>query len=483
MTGTIVLVLAYLYKAIEVFNRNKLLLGKFDMKLLINFKETAFILLGFLTLLLIQCKTSPADLPKVEDINIERVLVGTSKMSITPPEGLGIGMSGFSGQGLFVGVHDELFVRTIVITDQESGETAIHCSIDQLNFRSHSFLALYNRIINEIESLSNLPVSNLFVTATHTHGGPDTTHPLNIEHIDHAIFESIKAASESKQEAKMRVGKTIATNVNTNRQNPHRGFLGNFICSLEVNLDGNSDKEVDIIEFINNMDISIASMITFGVHSTVMGQHNDLLTSDLAGNTSKHIENKKGNNHICLFLYTGGGDQSPVDRTQDGRFIDHPVTGVAAYGERLGSQILPAFENATFIESVSMESIVVPVALQRDWSPQNNQADQMETRAIYGLKYSDDFVIVGTPFELFASTVQEIKNQAPFNQAVILSLTNGVAHYIPPEETYNKMPHPDRPDSLYVVDQCYENRTSIYTSTAEGIFKDQCLELLHLLDN
>ena len=447
----------------------------------INFKSVVvFGLLCLVVTLFLRCDSDKSSSNNNEDA-VERVLIGTSKINITPPEGMGIGMSGFSGQGLFEGVHDELYVRSVVITDQETGETAIHCAIDQLNFRSSSFNILYNRVVSEIPELSYLPASNILVTATHTHGGPDTTNSINIEQRDEAIFQSIKSAFQSQQEAQMRIGKTNAYDVNTNRQNPHLGPLGNFVCSLEVNLDGNSDKEVDLIEFINNDNESIASIITFGVHSTVMGQHNPLLTGDLAGYTSRYIENAKGNGHISLFLYTGGGDQSPVDRTQDAPFIDHPVTGVAAYGERLGSQILPAFDEAEFVTSITIESIMVPVPLERDFSPQDNIADGNETRAIYGLKYSNDFVIVGTPFELFASTVQEMKEQSPFDHAVILSLTNGVAHYIPPQDTYNETPHPDRLDSLYTVDQCYENRTSIFTSSAESIFKERCLELFSLL--
>lgn len=448
-----------------------------------NFKHRIILLLITLSsFVFFQCNSGPMDSQDM-DAEIERLLVGTSKMSITPPVGLGIGMSGFSGQDIFEGVHDELFVRTIVITDKESNETAIHCSIDQLNIRSSSFHAIYNRIISKIEGLGDLPISNLFITATHTHGGPDTTNPINIDQRDSAIFESIKAAAQSQQEAKMRIGKTNAENVNVNRQNPHLGILGNFICTLEVNHQGFSDKEVNIVEFINNNAISIASMVTFGVHSTVMGQHNAMLTGDLAGYTSRYIESNLGNNHISLFLYSGGGDQSPVDRTQDAPFIDHPITGVAAYGERLGEQILPAFEEANFIKSISIESIVAPVPLERDWSPQDNDPDQTETRAIYGLKYSNDFILIGTPFELFASTIKDIKSQTPFKQTIILSLTNGVAHYIPPAETYNEMPHPDRPDSLYTVDQCYENRTSIFTSSAEAIFQEQCLILLDMLSD
>lgn len=451
------------------------------MKLQINFKSMVMLFGICLSIMLFtQCNSDSASSNEIDN-SIEKVLVGTSKMSITPPEDMGIGMSGFSGQGLFEGVHDELYVRTLTITDQVTGETAIHCAVDQLNFRSNSFISVYNRVVSEIPELSDIPVSNIFITATHTHGGPDTTNPINIEQRDEAVFQSIVSAFESRQEAQMRIGKTTASNVNTNRQNPHFGPLGNFVCDLEVNLDGNSDKEVDIVEFINNDNKSIASIITFGVHSTVMGQHNALLTGDLAGYTSRYIENAKGNEHVSLFLYTGGGDQSPVDRTQDAPFIDHPVTGVAAYGERLGSQILPAFDQAVFLESITIKSVVVPLVLERDYSPQDNISDGTETRTIYGLKYSDDFVIVGTPFELFASTVQDMKNQEIFDHAIILSLTNGVAHYIPPANSYNEVPHPSRPDSLYTIDQCYENRTSIFTSSAEAIFKERCLDVFTLL--
>ncbi|MEX0274227.1 MAG: neutral/alkaline non-lysosomal ceramidase N-terminal domain-containing protein [Flavobacteriaceae bacterium] len=414
----------------------------------------------------------------------ELVLVGSSKKDITPPPNLGIGMSGYSARtGSFSGIHDRLYVRTLVITDQDDGHTTIHCSIDQLSFASNHLRELYDRVTSEIDGLENIPISNLFVTATHTHGGPSTVNRDNTENRNDIMFESIKEAFQNRKAAQMRVGVTTVTNVNVNRQNPHYGVhLGNFVCPLEINPAGDSDQDAHFIEFVGTDGLSIASMFTFGVHSTVMGLHNLKITGDLAGYASRYIEEHTNPDHISLFLYSGGGDQSPIDRTQDAHLIDHVNTGVKAYGDRLGSQVLPAFQNGVFVQDVSISSIAMPLTLERDWQPQDDIPDTLETVALYGIRYSDNVAVIATPFELFSATVKELKKNSPFGHTLILSLTNGARSYLAPESTYNRKPNSTRDDpeaALYTIDQCYENRTSIYTSGAEGEFVTKCTQLIN----
>lgn len=453
-------------------------------------KITTIILIG---ITMLSCsKKDTSDSQQTENPIGEVLMVGTNKSSITPPIGEEIKMSGYSGRTLpFNNIHDDLYVRTVVITDQDDETTTIHISIDQLNFDSGSFIEIHNRITSEITGLSDLPISNLFISATHSHGGPSTasiTHVPTVEYKtnrNNIIIQSIKTAFENKQEARMRIGTVNATNVNANRQNPHTDGEGNFVCTLEVS-SGNSDKTVEFVEFINTSDKSIASIVLFGVHSTVMGQHNLQITGDLAGYASRYIENNTDSGHVSLFIMSGGGDQSPIDRTQGPEDINNNNTGVEAYGNRLGEQVVPEFNNGIFLEEINITTLVFPVPLERDWQDQDDIPDAQETRAIYGLKYTDEFVIVGTPFELFSSTVQDLRQASPFENTFIQSLTNGTGHYIPPSSTYNRVPNPTRVDperTLYVLDQCYENRTSIFTSTAEGILKDKCFLMLAELDN
>lgn len=319
--------------------------------------------------------------------NPEIVLVGTNKMLVSPPEGQGIKMSGYSGRTEpFESIHDNLFARSLVIEDQDDLTTTIHVSIDMLNIGSDVFYEVFQRVNQQIPNL-NLPLANLFITATHTHGGPSVhTQQAAAYKLDRTqkIVQSIINAYQNKQPTRIRVGSIDALNVNRNRQNPHSSGQ----CALEVNPLGNSDKEAHFMEFINQQGQSIASMTTFGVHSTVMGLHNKKITGDLAGYASRHVENAKGNNHVSLFLYTGGGDQSPVVRTQDAPKIDDPVTGPKAFGDRLGSQLIAGFETGSYINDIRIKSDTMLLALQRDFQPKDDIPDTQEIRALYGIRYS-----------------------------------------------------------------------------------------------
>ena len=126
------------------------------------------------------------------------------------------------------------------------------------------------------------------------------------------------------------------------------------------------------MECVDLQDKSVASMFTFGAHSTVMGLHNLKIAGDLVGYACRYMEENTNDDHVSLFLYFGGGNQSPIDRTQGKHFIDNPRTGVKAYDHRLGSQILPSFANGTFVKEVDISSIARPIILQRDWDPQDD---------------------------------------------------------------------------------------------------------------
>lgn len=432
-----------------------------------KFFTVTLLLASFLFLIFLQaCKPTPESplpikipLPFGHDIDPPELSVGVAKQLITPPQNQGIKMSGYSSRTTpFLGVHDDLFVRAIVVS--QGNRMTIHVSTEQLNIPSNSFVAIHQQLAN---LNINLPITSLFISATHTHGGPSVT---DISHApsqqykqyrQNLIVQTIKDAYDNQVPANIKYGSMMTQLVNVNRQ----VVVLPDSCYIGADPSGHSDRELQFVEFVDKQGNSMASIVLFGVHSTVMGEHNDYITGDIAGYTSRYVEQNAGAGHISLWMMSGGGNQSPRHWHQPtSSFLDN-VKSPEAQGNVLGSYVIQGMQNAQIEKNTLIDSDSIYINLQK------KNSNTYQTRILYGIRFSDNIVLIATPFELFSQTVEQVKTQSAFAHTMLFSQTNGRGGYLPSPGTWTY--------------GCYENGSSFYMPSAEPTFVSECMTLINRL--
>ena len=126
-------------------------------------------------------------------------------------------------------------------------------------------------------------------------------------------------------------------NINRREYSPEHGWWW-----LGYNPQGPSDKTVTVLRFDALSGNPIALLINYAVHAVVMGPDNYQITGDLAGATSRYVENyyrgtPKGarsdagfairlrpedanNDVVALWTSTAARDQNPVSEARDSDF-------------------------------------------------------------------------------------------------------------------------------------------------------------------
>jgi len=194
---------------------------------------------------------------------IGRLQVGAAKVDITPPQDLLVSPQEES-RG-FVGVHEHIYVRTIVL---DNGlEQAVIVAINLI--RVPNQLELTRRITDTI----GCAPEHVMLASTHNHCVPregrigEQTNPKSVAcfaMVKKKVLKVVREAKASLQPARIGFFGRDKVYINTNRDE----MVGDR-CRLGVNPNGPSDKSVDVIKFEALSGEPIAMFINYGVHAVV----------------------------------------------------------------------------------------------------------------------------------------------------------------------------------------------------------------------
>ena len=396
----------------------------------------------------------------VSDAIMHKYLVqaGAAKIEVTPAVGDSLLMSGFSGRNQpFKGVHDGLFLKAVVLFD---GHTySAHFTSDQLTV-SEEQVRTISTMLEEMDI--PIPHSQLFMSATHTHGGISTSRGLQHVRTNYRrqrtlqMAEVIAQAYRNLKPAQLRLARIQVPGIHNNRQE----IIPGVECDLGSDVDGVSDKTLYITRLMRLDGTPLASMLLFGVHATMLGQHNYYLTGDLPGAVTAHLEQLWGPDHISLWMMSGGGDQSPTYFHQKTEAFRDEIRSPKGLADQMVSEFLPALsERERPLTVIHFDATLLPLVLHR-------KSGSTDRRQIYFLEWNDETIVIGTPFELFAQTVIDICEASPYENTLVHSLTNGVAYYLPMPESWER------------EFTCYENKTSLFGRDSEPQVKDAIINHL-----
>jgi hypothetical protein len=387
---------------------------------------------------------------------------GAARVDITPAPDAALPMSGYgSRKDGFQGIHDNIFVRAIVIDD---GNT--QCAIvawELLHVPNSVWATVTQRIANEL----GIRPENVLVAAVHNHGAPSLAGGLGeasaatkayTAKVEDAAIDAVRRAKAKLQPARVGAGSGQAF-VNVNRV--EQTVEGEWV--LGHNENGPSDKTVAVLRFEDLSGKPIAFLINYAVHAVVMGPRNYQITGDLAGATSRFVEQhylgkdtprsdggprlalrpmEKGEGDGAVALWTSGaaGDQNPVAMESGNDF-----SLVNSLARILGEAAVRVAEGIRTAPEARIRSAQKTVTCPgRRLDPNSGatkeykfaDADPVQLRLT--LVSINDVALAGVSGEVFTAIQQHLKQVSPVAQTIMVTHANGARGYIPSDAGFER---------------------------------------------
>jgi len=383
---------------------------------------------------------------------------GAARVDITPPADAALPMAGYGGrtQG-FKGIHDRIYVRAVVLDDGATQAAIV--AWESLFVPDGVWASTSKRIAEE----TGIRPDSVLLSAVHDHGaptlGPPDPTPQQVAYrtaVENAAVEAVRRAKTQLQPARFGIG-TSQAHVNVNR----REFSEGRGWWLGYNDDGPSDKTLTVLRFDDLSGRPIAFWINYPVHAVVMGPENYQITGDIAGATSRFVEQhylgndrprsdmgmrlrlrpeEKGTGEGAIALWTSGaaGDQNPVSTTNGEDF-----TLVDGLGKILGEAAVraaAAIKTAPDASLRGVQRVVTCPGRRVEPGPtpraeyKFNDADPVNIRL--SLLMINDIALAGVSGEVFTLIARRLQKESPARHTVMVTHTNGSSGYIPNDAAF-----------------------------------------------
>jgi len=422
--------------------------------------------------------------------------IGLARADITPP--VGIAMVGFAGRGPSIGQTDPLFATALVFKDEKGQAVMIACDLLGLSYD------VVTEIRQEISSRTDIQPSNITISCTHTHYGPDsyrdesapdvTAYRTNLKY---KLAGMVQEACNSFREIEWGVA-WGASDIGINR----REKLEDGRIVLGKHPEGPIDRQVGVLRIDDAEGNPVASCVNFACHPVSQGGGMQLISADFPGRMRDVVEQLTG--VPCLYLQGACGNINPIR-------MEHSYHPARSLGTRLGCEVVKVWETIQTEEETGLATVSKTVGIPQMMygseseaetlvSELTRQLEQLQTQggakgSIYWVKRRlerakqaleswrsgepvptidvelqawrlGNLGCTTAPGEVFNEIGTKIKQRSSFKNTFFLGYTNGSIGYVPTEAAY--------PEGGYeVTHACRVNKE------AAGIITEGCLELLH----
>lgn len=389
---------------------------------------------------------------------------GSARVDITPTAP--VALAGYASRNeLSKGVHDPLSAR--VLAFEHEGRRLVLVSTDLIGFYGGSAEAIRKAIL----TTTHLDPSELFLTAIHTHSGPnvgideDRGKPSNIAYtkelgpkLASAVKEALGHLSPS------RIGTASGSSpVGVNRRETVTDRSGKTRIVLGRNPGALTDREVQVLVVRPEQDDHPATVLfAYSTHSTSLGPQNYLISGDIHGIAEQFVEKYLGHGVIAPAFAGASGDIDPWVRvlprfkSEEG-WVPEPVLMGTMLGEEVVNVAgaLKATSNAGPVKT-SIKTLTLPGKPGRE----EGVTPSRPTRALnVTVGRVGDMAFVGLGCEAFNAIGRAIKTASPFPHTIVMTHCNGAAGYLPTRESYK--------DGGYEVDS-----SSFGPEAAEQVVKE-----------
>lgn len=404
---------------------------------------------------------------------------GVASTVITPP--VGIPLSGWCF-GASRGVHDDLYVRSLVLDDGSTDGPVVLITADLIGLGT----AYADRIRAEVATKLSTSRTRVAVSCSHTHSGPGAMPlrrwgPIDDSYLEttiRAIIENAVRAASHSGPGSVGVGCGVVTGICENR----RGDRGNVV-----------DESLPVIRVDRHRGgdarRTLAVVMNYACHPVAGHGDRNLISADYPGFARRIVERELHTGGVAderpqaLFTLGAAGDVNPTEF--------HKLELAESYGATIGAEAARVAGSIEPEESVTIDALSrtlrVPVQplpspewlreesvrwrskarqIQDERGEERDEADRpipgvesalikaewaeealevVESgRALAELSMEmqvlriGDAAIVSLPGELFVEIGLAIKDASPFEHTIIAELTNGSFCYIPTDEAYKR---------------------------------------------
>ena len=215
---------------------------------------------------------------------------GFSRKVITPDYPVLLG--GYAARsGLSRGVHDDLYAKVCYLKNQNAEVLIISCDL----------LTIPNDVYGRIKDICNetYGIQNIFLSATHTHSGPETRKTYDIGGVNSAwrerlipiIVSAIEEAMENRKPATVKYAGSSVPDVGKNRRQGETSV----------------DSDLGLLSFENEDGRISGVIINYACHCTVLDSSNYLISADYPQYIYSRLEEDFPGS-IAIFLNGAAGN-------------------------------------------------------------------------------------------------------------------------------------------------------------------------------
>lgn len=395
---------------------------------------------------------------------------GASRVDITPAPG--------DLPSNITGIHDNLYVRALVIENRSAKAALV--SVDAGAQEAH-----WKKYTELIEKEFGIPVSNVFISPSHSHSSiflpreGSSAEPkieLFASKTEKAVIEAVRKASAQLQPARIGFGTgTCYLNINRDVIDPETR-----LWSQGPNYEGTSDKTVAVVKVETVSGEPIAVYYNYAMHPNTMFM-SGVISGDFPGIASRYVEEYYDDKLVALWSMGAAGDQNPIsvrpmmdvgkfrtdaalasgkakDQSEaimlglsmdvkiDPKILARQSQMIFSLGQILGEEILRVMDLTTKMNTTgriygSQDYVTCPGRTRtntgREGAPGTYVDGDPVTIRLSLLKLGD-ITFTGVNAEVYSLIAQRLKTESTVNHILLATTTNGSANsgYIPSDDSF-----------------------------------------------
>jgi hypothetical protein len=375
---------------------------------------------------------------------------GASKLSITPvadefPCQIG-------REKPFVGVHDDLFVRALVLQEGERRIVIVSAEVTAIpNGRM---------LVERVAAAAQVPTSRVMLLASHTHNslfvfyrGTDVTNAQRqeLERLESNAVKAVRDAIDRLEPAKISFGRGAAyANINNGEEAGLKQWFDGA---------GSSDKSLDVIRVQATDGKTLALVLNYATHAEVMyrsitkdGGYE--VSGDLPGATSRLLEQTLALAPVVLFTSAAEGDQLSLFKSlQPNAQLPGMDAGAAGWSllelqaRRIASAVvdtlsmMPQAAEETSIATAAGD-ITCPGA-KRTIDPAGQVMTQSAADVVIPVSVFriNDFAVAAISADLASDIGVAIKQASPVRSTTIATMAADSVGYVLNDAAYERRGH------------------------------------------
>jgi hypothetical protein len=349
----------------------------------------------------------------------------------------------------FVGVHDPLFARALVLDDGATRTVMVALEVTSIPEA--------DKVVAAVAEAAQVPVANVIVTATHTHNNPlvfwrgpasNPTQTAMIAQVREAAVKAVRDAMAARQPARIAFTRTRAhANVNNGEE-----------AGLETWADpeGSSDKSLDIVRVTDLVGKPLALMLNYASHGEVMyravtkdGGYE--VTGDLPGAVSALLEAQAGGAPVVLFTPAAEADQLSLFKAlQPKAQLPETDIGAAGWGllELLARRVAAAALDGAAAAGPGRADVAIRVTSGALTCPGQKYNVERPSGKVLGINPApdvtiklnvvriDDVALAGIGADIASDIGKAIKAASPARQTTLVTMTGNSAGYVLNDKAY-----------------------------------------------